>query len=155
MASLELITNLKLIKDREDKPLPTELPVGYMAFGVVGGRVSIWGNFNGTVEDLVEKGSHTIIIVQQTGTSTNLVMSQKAVTDAIVSAKKDITDNLGTAAAKDVGAAAGNVPVLDASGKLVESVIPAVAITDTFVVDSQTAMLALNAQKVISQFELT
>ena len=147
MASLELITNLKLIKDREDKPLPTELPVGYMAFGVVGGRVSIWGNYNGTVEDLVEKGSHTVIIVQQTGTATNLVMSQKAVTDAIASAKKDITDNLGTAAAKDVGAAAGNVPVLDASGKLVESVIPAVAITDTFVVDSQTAMLALNAQK--------
>lgn len=147
MASLELITNLKLIKDRDDKPLPTELPVGYMAFGVVGGRVSIWGNYNGTVEDLVEKGSHTLIIVQQTGTATNLVMSQKAVTDAIASAKKDITDNLGTAAAKDVGAAAGNVPVLDANGKLVESVIPAVAITDTFVVDSQTAMLALNAQK--------
>ena len=46
-----------------------------------------------------------------------------------------------------LGTAAGNIPVLDNSGKLAESVIPAVAITDTYVVDTETAMLALNAQK--------
>lgn len=53
----------------------------------------------------------------------------------------------GTAAAKDFGTAEGNVPVLGAGGKLSEDVIPAIAITDTFVVDSQAAMLALKAQQ--------
>lgn len=53
----------------------------------------------------------------------------------------------GTAAAKDFGTAEGNVPVLGAGGKLSEAVIPAIAITDTFVVDSQEAMLALKAQQ--------
>lgn len=45
------------------------------------------------------------------------------------------------------GAAAGNVPVLDSTGKLPEAVIPAVAITDTYVVNTQAAMLALVAQR--------
>lgn len=53
----------------------------------------------------------------------------------------------GTAAAKDFGTAEGNVPVLGAGGKLSEAVIPAIAITDTFVVDSQATMLALEAQQ--------
>lgn len=53
----------------------------------------------------------------------------------------------GTAAAKDFGTAEGNVPVLGAGGKLSEAVIPAIAITDTSVVDSQAAMLALEAQQ--------
>lgn len=53
----------------------------------------------------------------------------------------------GTAAEKDFGTAEGNVPVLGAGGKLSEAVIPAIAITDTFVVDSQAAMLALEAQQ--------
>lgn len=57
-----------------------------------------------------------------------------------------ITD-AGTAATADTGIAEGNVPVLGAGGKLSESVIPAIAITDTFVVDSQAAMLALGAQQ--------
>ena len=46
-----------------------------------------------------------------------------------------------------LGTAAGNIPVLDNSGKLAESVIPAVAITDTYVVATESAMLALSAQK--------
>lgn len=53
----------------------------------------------------------------------------------------------GTAASKNVGTAAGNVPVLDNSGKLSTSILPAVAITETFVVANQTAMLALTAER--------
>lgn len=53
----------------------------------------------------------------------------------------------GTAAGKNVGTAAGNVPVLGSDGKLDESLLPAIAITETFVVDSQAAMLALSAQR--------
>lgn len=54
---------------------------------------------------------------------------------------------LGTAAACNTGTSSGNVPVLDSNGKLVASVIPAVAITDTFTAASQADMLALSAQK--------
>lgn len=57
-----------------------------------------------------------------------------------------VTD-AGTAASKNTGTAAGNVPVLGAEGKLDEAVLPALAITDTFEVDSQAAMLELEAQK--------
>lgn len=54
---------------------------------------------------------------------------------------------LGTAASKDTGTASGNVPILDGSGKLDTSILPAIAVTDVFVVASQSAMLALTAEK--------
>ena len=53
---------------------------------------------------------------------------------------------LGTAATRDTGIAADNVPILDTNGKLAASTLPAIAVTDTFVVDSETAMLALTAE---------
>lgn len=148
MASLELITNLKLIDGsaRTSVPTPEELPLGYMCFGIVNSRASIWGNYDGSVHDLVDEGQAKVTIVQVTGQSTTAVISQKGVTDAITNAKQEVVDGLGSAASKDVGTAAGNVPVLDANGKLVESIIPAVAITETYVVDSETAMLALSTQ---------
>ena len=54
---------------------------------------------------------------------------------------------LGTAAEKNIGTSSGNVPILDSNGKLADSVIPAVAITDTYVIDTEEEMLALSAQK--------
>lgn len=151
MAQLELITNLKLISGtRTTVPTTTELPLGYMCFGVVNERASIWGNYNNEVHDLISEGQASITIVQTTGESTTAVISQKGVTDAIdtavANAKTEITGSLGTAAAANTGTSAGNVPVLGANGKLADSVIPAVAITETYVVDSQEAMLRLNAQ---------
>jgi len=55
-----------------------------------------------------------------------------------------ITD-AGTAAGKNTGTATGNVPVLDSNGKLDPTVLPALALTDVFVVANQTEMLALSA----------
>ncbi len=52
--------------------------------------------------------------------------------------------NLGTASTKDTGTGNGNIPILDANGKLADSVVPKIALTNTFVVASQTAMLALS-----------
>jgi hypothetical protein len=46
-----------------------------------------------------------------------------------------------------LGAGAGQVPVLGAGGKLEVSTIPAVAITDSYPVASETEMLALDAQR--------
>jgi len=54
---------------------------------------------------------------------------------------------VGTAATKDVGTAAGNIPILDANGKLSESVIPAIAISEPYTVANETEMLALTAQE--------
>lgn len=45
------------------------------------------------------------------------------------------------------GTSSGNVPVLDANGKLNASVIPSLAIGETFTVANQTEMLALTAQR--------
>lgn len=53
----------------------------------------------------------------------------------------------GTAASKNVGTSAGNVPILGAGGKLDTSILPALAINDTFPVSSQEEMLALTAQR--------
>jgi len=56
--------------------------------------------------------------------------------------------NLGTAATKNTGTGSGNIPILNSSGKLADSVVPKIAMTNTYVVASQTAMLALsNAQE--------
>ena len=147
--ALELITNLKLIDGtaRVTIPTTTELPLGYMCFGVINGRASIWGNYDNTVHDLIDEGETKISIVQVTGSSTTAVMSQDATTKAINEASSNITDSLGSAASKNVGTSAGNVPELDINGKLPESTIPSLAITDVFVVDSESAMLALNDAK--------
>lgn len=45
-----------------------------------------------------------------------------------------------------IGTSSGNIPVLNGSGKLADSVIPNIAITDTFVVTTEAAMLALTAE---------
>lgn len=52
--------------------------------------------------------------------------------------------SLGTAATKSTGTSSGNVPILDSNGKLADSIIPKVALTNTFVVASEAAMLALS-----------
>lgn len=56
-------------------------------------------------------------------------------------------DDLGTAAYKDTGNNAGQIPLLDVNGKLNTGTIPAVAITDVFTANSEQAMLTLSAQK--------
>ena len=55
---------------------------------------------------------------------------------------------LGTAAALNTGTSQGDIPLLGTNGKLPSSVVPASAITDTFVVSSEAAMLALSSAEV-------
>lgn len=63
---------------------------------------------------------------------------------AIANAISDSEAKLGTAATKDVGVATGNVVVVESNGKINTSLIPSVAITDTFTAASEAAMLALS-----------
>lgn len=53
---------------------------------------------------------------------------------------------LGTAASKNIGTSSGQIPSIGSDGKLDPSIMPAIAITDTFVVNSESAMLALSVQ---------
>ena len=100
----------------------------------------------------------SIKILDTTATSAQAISSDEAIagTGKIILHKISKTGNyndllnkptLGTAASKNTGTASGNVPVLDSNGKLADSVIPAVAITDTYEASSQDAMLKLDAQK--------
>lgn len=61
----------------------------------------------------------------------------------------DVTDKpaFGTAALKDTGTTNGAIPLIGAGDVLPTEVLPALAITDTSVVASEAAMLALTAQK--------
>lgn len=54
---------------------------------------------------------------------------------------------LGSAAVKNAGNAAGNVPLVGADGKLDTSIMPQLVITDVKDAASQAAMLALNVQQ--------
>ncbi|OMF37428.1 hypothetical protein BK133_05070 [Paenibacillus sp. FSL H8-0548] len=71
--------------------------------------------------------------------------SALAATDIPTLALAKISD-AGTAASKNTGTASGNIPILDANGKLDVGTLPAIAITDTFVVTTQAAMLALTVE---------
>jgi len=62
-------------------------------------------------------------------------------------AAKEAVESLGTASKCDTGTSEGNVPVINSNGKLDTSIIPQIAITDTYSVDSEEEMLALTAQK--------
>jgi hypothetical protein len=54
----------------------------------------------------------------------------------------------GTAASLNGGTSAGNVPVLDANGKLETTILPALALGDTEIVANDTARFALTTAKV-------
>lgn len=64
--------------------------------------------------------------------------------DAILTTISENEAKLGTSATKNVGTAVGNVVEVQADGKIASSIIPSIAITDTFVVASEEAMLALS-----------
>lgn len=77
----------------------------------------------------------------------NLTVDKKGrVTAARAATLADISD-AGSAAALTAGTAKGNVPVIGDDGKLATSIIPSLALTDTYVVADEAAMLALQAEQ--------
>lgn len=103
------------------------------------------GNENVTVDNLVTKDSIDSMYASADDLAT--LNSTVATNTSNISTLSTNVNGLGTAASKNVGTASGNVPVLDSNGKLSDSVLPALAITSTYTVASQTAMLALTAQE--------
>lgn len=92
----------------------------------------------------VVAGTYTKVTVDSKGNVTNGDSLVASDIPTLTLAK--ISDS-GTAASKNTGTSAGNVPILDAGGKLDSSILPAIAITDTFPVATEAEMLALTAQR--------
>jgi len=112
------------------------------------GSASFDGSANSTISLVlantgVGAGTYTKVTVDSKGRITSA--TNLSVGDIPTLTLSKISD-VGTSASKNTGVASGNIPILDASGKLDISILPALAITDTFVVATQVAMLALTAE---------
>jgi hypothetical protein len=84
---------------------------------------------------------------QMTATNVSITDSGDYYTSTNVEgALQEIYTDLGSAAYAYIGTLEGNIPALVAGGKLDTAVLPAIAITNTSVVASQSAMLELIAQ---------
>lgn len=91
----------------------------------------------------VAQGTYTKVTVDSKGRITQATnLSASDIPNLTLS---KITD-AGSAASRNIGTASGNVPVLDSQGKLDTSIIPAIAISDTFVIGSEAEMIGLTAQ---------
>ncbi len=116
--------------------------------GDASGSTTFDGSANSTITVVLANSGVTA------GTYTKLTVDAKGrVTSATTLAASDIPDitlskvtDAGTAASKNVGTAAGQVPLIGSEGKLPEGILPKIAITEPFAVADETAMLALNAQ---------
>lgn len=116
--------------------------------GDVAGSASFDGSANATITAVLANsgataGTYTKLTIDAKGRVTTATQLTAADIPTLTLSK--ITD-AGTAASKNTGTVAGNVPILDSGGKLDAAVLPAIAITDTFVVATQAAMLALDVQ---------
>ncbi|MEK3796105.1 hypothetical protein MKX42_30650 [Paenibacillus sp. FSL R7-0204] len=112
------------------------------------GSVSFDGSANAPITVVlantgVAAGTYTKLTIDAKGRV--LSAAQQTAADIPNLTLSKITD-AGTAASKNTGTAAGNVPILGSGGKLDTGVLPALAITQPFPVTSQAAMLALDAQ---------
>lgn len=113
--------------------------------------VSIDGNVQTDITNLKTNKADKTYVDTELGKKSNVghTHTKTNITDfEHTHTKVEITDfpALGTASSKNTGTSSGQIPILDVNGKLSETVIPKIAITDTFTVATQVAMLALDAQ---------
>jgi len=123
-------------------------------FSITGDGTAAAVSFNGTQNVVLELSLATMTGLAA-GTYTKLTVDKKGrVTGATQITLEDLPSipaskvtGLGTAAKLNTGTASGNVVVVGSNGKISESVLPALAISETFEAASQSAMLALTAQR--------
>ena len=89
-------------------------------------------------------GTFTKVTVNEKGLITKTELLTPDDIPALTLAK--ITD-AGTAAARNVGTAEGNLVEVGANGKIADSVLPPLAITEPYAVNDEAEMLAIDAQK--------
>lgn len=129
---------------------PVTLQAGEPAFLLDTGKFYIGDGTNkvlinpdSSLPDVGTAGTYTKVTTDSKGRVTS--GATLTATDIPTITLSKISD-AGTAASKNTGTASGQIPVLDAGGKLDAAILPAIAITDTFVVASQAAMLALTVE---------
>lgn len=97
---------------------------------------------------LVKSGNVTKAYVDTNlNTKVDKVAGKGLSTNDYDNSAKSAVDALGTASTCDTGTSEGNVPVINANGKIDTSILPALAITDTFTAANESEMLALSADK--------
>lgn len=124
------------------------------AFSVTGDATAPAVNFDGTGNVTLNLSLATISGLKA-GTYTKVTVDEKGrVTGATAITVSDLPSipntkitGLGTASTKNTGTSAGNVVTVGSDGKIAESLIPLLAISDTFEAENESAMLALTAQK--------
>lgn len=145
-------TNGHIAIDGVDTTVYT-LPAGGSALGGVkttsSGTGTVKINSGGTmqlnvVNPAITAGTYTKLTVNAQGLVTGVANVSASDIPTLTLAK--ISD-AGTAASKNTGTSSGNVPILDSNGKLDTSVLPALAISETYTAATQAAMLALTAQQ--------
>lgn len=149
------MSNLVLLKRSavaSKVPATTDLLLGEIALNTYDGKVFMKKN-NG-VDGIVEVGAVTTvagrtgaIVLANTDVGLGNVENKSSATIRSELTSGNVTTALGyTPANAATYGAANGVATLDGNGKIVTSQLPAITITDTFVVASEAAMLALNVQ---------
>lgn len=80
------------------------------------------------------------------GTYCKVTVNEKGLVTGFETLQHTDVQGLGTAATKNTGISSGNVIVVGENGKIDDSVLPKIAITEAFPVDSEESMLGLDAQ---------
>lgn len=101
-------------------------------------------NINTSLPNVGTAGTHIKVVTDSKGRVTG--SSGLLVADIPTLTLAKISDS-GTVANKNTGTTAGTIPILGVGGKLDASILPALAITETFVVATQAEMTALSAQE--------
>lgn len=121
--------------------------------------ISLSGDVTGaTTFDGSEDAAITVVLKNtgaNEGTFTKVTVNEKGlITKTELLTPEDIPEltlakitYAGTAANRDVGTAEGNLVAVGADGKINETLLPKIAITDTHVVADEAEMLALTAEK--------
>lgn len=149
--SKSVFANIKPEEGYVDKATKADKLTTGRTISIVGDGTAQGTIFNGTTDvplslvlkNVVVAGTGCKITVNSKGLVTAIASLSPADIPALTSAK--ITD-LGTSATKNVGTSVGNVVVVNPSGKIDDSLLPPLAITDVFEAGNAAAMLALTAQ---------
>lgn len=122
--------------------LPASAAIGEPIFDTEKGQLWI-GTGNSRV--LINTQEFTLPDVGTPGTYLSVTTDSKGrVTTGTTTIPSTKVTGLGTAATKNIGTSSGQIPLIDSNNKLPESLIPKIAITDTFVIDSVAELTTLS-----------
>ena len=100
-----------------------------------------WTSDSFTVNDWEDGSDVWYVVWPSSSTNGNVVLFDWTTWKLV----KDSGIQLGTAATKNTGTSAGNIPVLDSEWKINTTVLPALAITDTFTVSTSSDLTSLSS----------